>query len=72
MNTQGDAWLATISVDDCHDRTTATARLQFRDREWTGAGLSRLGAAEQGSDCTGGQQAVTRALADLARRLGAV
>ena len=66
-----DQWLVTISIDDRHDRTMATAHLQFRDRRWVGAGLSRLGAAEQSATGTGCQQAVTRALADLARSLGA-
>ena len=65
-------WTVTISVDGREEATRATARLQFGDQEWMGAGLSRLSPAERGVSGVGSQLAVARALSDLARRLTAV
>ena len=67
---EDDGWLVTISVGDRDDQTAATARLHFRGSEWIGAGTSRLAPREQGMGGCGSQLAITKALSDLAGRIG--
>jgi hypothetical protein len=64
-------WTVTISIGEFEGQTRATARLQCDGRKWKGVGLSRLGPAERGVAGIGGQQAISRALSDLACHLRA-